>query len=58
MKADVFIEGIALDIKLNENRSECIKVDDEGTETLVELNEITKLEVRIENPHFTSISFV
>ncbi|MEH6450395.1 MAG: Rho-binding antiterminator [Oleispira sp.] len=57
MKQGAIIECIALDTKLNENRSECIKVDIKGDECLLALNEISSLEVCIENPHFQTVSF-
>ena len=57
MKSGAVIEGIALDTERNEAREECIKVNVEGTESLLEFNNISKLEVCVENPHFNQVSF-
>lgn len=53
MKAGNIIEGVALDTQPNER----IKMKIGDAETLVNLDEISKLEVQIENPHFTEITF-
>lgn len=47
----------ALDTQYNQSREECIKVNIEGEENLIKLNEISTLEVCINNPHFTSVTF-
>lgn len=57
MKAGEAVEGVALDTLRNEQRNECIKVDVGEDGQLIELSEILKLEVLIENPHFTEITF-
>ena len=57
MRSDSVIEGIAQDTKRNDFREECILIRGDQTDTLVVLNEIAKLEVTIENPHFTKVSF-
>jgi Rho-binding antiterminator len=51
------IQGIAVDTQRNEQRAECIKVDIEGVEQLVALDEIKILEVMIENPHLQKVTF-
>jgi len=51
LKSGDIIEGIALDIQRNDQRDECIKIDIEGIEQLVVLEEIKMLEVMAENPH-------
>lgn len=53
MKSGNTIEGVALDTQPNER----IKMKIGDAETLVNLDEISKLEVQIENPHFTEITF-
>ena len=62
MKAGEVIEGIAVDMKLNDDRIECIKLSitrsDELTESLVILEHIAEIEALTENPHFTNVSFV
>ena len=51
LKSGDIIEGIALDTQRNDQRDECIKIDIEGVEKLVVLEEIKMLEVMVENPH-------
>lgn len=57
MKSGSIIEGVALDTVLNASRDECIKVDLKGAEKLLVLDEISRLEACVDNPHFHSISF-
>ena len=57
MKLGEVIEGVALDTQRNEAREECIKVDVSGTEELIVLDNISRLEVGVENPHFQAVSF-
>jgi Rho-binding antiterminator len=57
MKSGIVMECVALDTALNENREECIKVNLSGDQLLVVLEDILKLEVCVENPHFKTISF-
>lgn len=57
MKSGIVMECVALDTILNENREECIKVNLSGDQLLVVLEDILKLEVCVENPHFKTISF-
>ena len=57
-KSGAFIEGVALDVTLNESRMECIKMKVGGSDVSVLLDELTKLEVQVENPHFSEINFV
>ena len=53
MKTGAVIDGVALDTKPNER----FLLNINGLETLVDLNNISKLEVRVNNPHFTEIIF-
>jgi Rho-binding antiterminator len=57
MKSGKVIEGTALDTQLNEQRQECIKIQQPGIEALVVLDQVAKLEVSITNPHFQSLVF-
>jgi len=57
MKSGVVIECVAVDTKLNENRDECMKVNIKGSESLVVLDNISVLEVCVDNPHFRTVSF-
>ncbi|MEW6997451.1 Rho-binding antiterminator [Colwelliaceae bacterium BS250] len=57
MKVGESIKGVALDVLRNESRNECIKLNTHETDILVELDGISKLEVLIDNPHFTEVIF-
>ncbi|HEY0892294.1 MAG TPA: Rho-binding antiterminator [Cellvibrio sp.] len=57
LKSGDTIEGIALDAQRNDQRYECIKIDIEGVEQLVVLDEIKILEVMVENPHLQKVTF-
>lgn len=57
MKTGEVIECIALDTHYNSDREECIKVSIERTESEVIIDNISKLEVCIENPHFKQVCF-
>lgn len=51
------IECTALDTALNKNREECIKVRFEGEDAYFVLDNIVRLEVSVENPHFQVVNF-
>ena len=57
MRSGLVIDCIAIDTGLNENRDECILVNIDGTESLVVLENISVLEVSVDNPHFHTVSF-
>ena len=57
LKSGDIIEGIALDTQRNDQRDECIKIDIEGVEQLLVLEEIKMLEVMVENPHLQKVTF-
>ena len=57
MKVGESINGVALDTSRNESKNECIKLNANETEILVELDGISKLEVLIDNPHFSEVIF-
>ena len=57
MKVGESIKGVALDTSCNESKNECIKLNANETEILVELGAISKLEVLIDNPHFSEVIF-
>lgn len=57
-KSGEVIEGVALDTALNEHKDECIKVAVNGAERLIVLTELSLLAVNVDNPHFTTLSFV
>jgi Rho-binding antiterminator len=58
MKSGAVIECTALDTQCNDAREECIKVEIADVESLVILDDIAKLEVCVENPHFQVVSFI
>ncbi|MDD9197419.1 Rho-binding antiterminator [Aliivibrio sp. S3MY1] len=57
MKVGESIKGVALDTSRNESKNECIKLNTNETEILVELDGISKLEVLVDNPHFSKVIF-
>ena len=57
MKSGAEIECIAFDTKLNENRVECINVIVNGVESLIVLEDISVLDVCVDNPHLRRLSF-
>jgi len=57
MKSSTVIEGIAMDTTRDESRNECIKIGTSESETLVVLNDISKLEVLSENRQFSEVVF-
>ncbi|MDR7091878.1 Rho-binding antiterminator [Cellvibrio fibrivorans] len=57
LKSGDIIHGIAQDTQRNDNRDECIKIDIDGVEQLVVLEEIKMLEVMMENTHLQKVTF-
>ena len=57
LKSKLIIDCTALDTQQNEHHEECIKVSITETEKLIILNDIDKIEVLIENPHFNIVKF-
>ncbi len=57
LKTGEIIDCTALDTQYDAARKECIKVSIEGVESYIVLNEISKLEVSIDNPHFKQVVF-
>ena len=57
LKSGERVQCVALDTARNDQGEECIKVDIDGTVSLVVLDDISVLEARIDNPHFKSVSF-
>jgi Rho-binding antiterminator len=51
------LEGVALDVKRNENREECINIKVNNIESLVVLDSVSKMEVLVESPHFKVVTF-
>lgn len=57
LKSGKVLTCIAIDTKRNIDRMECIEVDVRGDTQLVLLDNIAKLVVTIENPHFKKVNF-
>lgn len=57
LRSGDLIECVALDTMFNEFREECVKVERSGAECLIALENISILEVCVENPHFQVIRF-
>ncbi|WP_221076876.1 Rho-binding antiterminator [Agarivorans aestuarii] len=51
------IQGLALDTKRNQHKQECILLEQANQQILVVLDDIEQLEVLVDNPHFTKVSF-
>ena len=49
--------GIACDTARNNIGEECIKISVDGVEKLIVLDEVAKMEVLVDNPHFQQIIF-
>ena len=57
-KCGAIVEGVAIDTRRNELKEECIKVNAESDNSiLIVLNDIRKLKVLVENPHFGEVIF-
>lgn len=57
MKSGDILTGLALDTARNEFRQECLKLNLDSREELVVLDDISVLEVCVNNPHFKSVNF-
>ncbi len=55
MKSGAVFTGVALDTSRDEQRRECLVLSSDG---LVVLDEISTLEVCVDNPHFDRISLI
>lgn len=58
LKSGLELEGVAKDTARDGNKQECIVLDVNGEQQLVVLDEIARLDVCVDNPHFKSVSFV
>ncbi len=57
LKAGQEINGIAADTARNEQMQECIRLQVEGRDKLVVLDDLLKLTVLVDNPHFSEAEF-
>ncbi|MEE1675919.1 Rho-binding antiterminator [Agarivorans aestuarii] len=51
------VHGLALDTKRNQLKQECILLKHANQQFLVVLDDIQQLEVMVDNPHFSKVSF-
>ncbi len=58
LKSGHEVIGIAMDTARNNQREECILIEADGNPSLIKLDDIARLDVRVENPHFKTKSFV
>lgn len=57
MKTGDVLEGVAIDTRKSEMREECIVVKIGEQEKLLVLDQLFKLQVCIENPHISEVTF-
>lgn len=57
LKSGEIIQGVAVDTVRNEQREECIQLTTKTGEQLVVLDQLTTLEVTIDNPHLQRVVF-
>ncbi|HEY8939097.1 MAG TPA: Rho-binding antiterminator [Cellvibrio sp.] len=57
LKSGAVIQGKALDTQRNESKVECIKIETNGVEQLIILDDIKQLEACDENPHVKVVVF-
>ncbi|WP_068547707.1 Rho-binding antiterminator [Thalassotalea crassostreae] len=57
LKSGDEITGIAVDVKRNTSREECIKIKVNNSEQLCVLDSVSKMEALADNPHFKVVSF-
>ncbi|MCG7550708.1 Rho-binding antiterminator [Pseudoalteromonas sp. Of7M-16] len=50
-------QGVAKDIVYNSQRAQCLLVEQDGQEVLIEMDSILKLTALTQNPFFKSINF-
>lgn len=51
------VTGIALDTARNDTKQECLKIEVNGVQALIILNQVSKLTALIDNPYFTVVNF-
>ena len=57
MKSGEVVKGVAVNTERNNAREECILFNIDNGQKLIALDDIAKLEVCVENPHFEAVSF-
>jgi len=58
LKSGDIIEGVAVDTVRDQNKQECIKIDNNGQELVIVLDHMASLLVMIDNPHLQQINFI
>jgi len=51
------VTGISLDTARNDTKQECLKVEVNGVQEFIILNQVSKLTALIDNPYFTVVKF-
>jgi len=57
LKSGENLEGIAHDTKIDKNHKECIIIKSADEEKVIVMDQIAKMEVKVENPHFQFVEF-
>lgn len=57
LRSELEMVGIAIDTGRNECGEECLKIEADSVEELVQLDVIEKMEALVENPHFKMVFF-
>ncbi len=57
LKSGHEVEGVAIDVRLDDQRDECIALRNEAGVRLVALRDAASLEVTTENPRFRAVRF-
>ena len=57
LKSGQLIEGVAVDVAVNEDHLECLKIDISGQLHSIIVDQISQLEVAVANPHFDKVCF-
>ncbi|MDN2663065.1 Rho-binding antiterminator [Psychromonas sp. 14N.309.X.WAT.B.A12] len=58
LKSGLIVEGVAIDTLKDEQKQECIKLENNGQELIIALDNMTSLTVMVKNPHLKELSFV
>lgn len=57
LRDGIWRRGKAVDTAFNDDRKECLSLKTSHGERLVQLDDITRMEVLVDNPHFMALDF-
>ena len=57
LKSGEELDGTAVDTARNGDKQECLRLRSEDQDSLVVLDDLLKLSVLVDNPHFTQVEF-